>query len=93
MDAFVIGAVIGLLHFGALWWTVDYAARGSHPATVCTLSYLGRMAATVGGFYVVMDGDWRRLVALTAGFTLARLALVARLGYRRPANAGPEDAS
>lgn len=87
------GTGIGLLHFGALWWTLDYAVRGPHAAAVCTLSYLARMAATVGAFYLVMDGDWKRLVALTAGFTVARFGLAARLGSGAPAKAGTGNAS
>ena len=82
INALMIGSGLGLVHYAGLWWTLRRALCGPHPALLVGLSYIVRTGVTVGAFYVVMNGDWLRLVALTAGFTLARLALSARVAAR-----------
>lgn len=74
----VAGTAIGIVHFAGLWWTVRWTLASPNPALVAVSSYVVRMGATLGAFYLLMDGDWIRLIALAAGFTLARLALGSR---------------
>lgn len=86
MDALLAGIVLGVIHFGGLWWTLRRALGTTTPYVLVGASYIARTAITVGGFYLFMDGSWIRLVALGAGFTLARIGLGARLGL----GAGPQ---
>lgn len=88
MDAFILGAAIGLVHFGGLWWTLGHIVRRPQSAMVALLSYVARMGVTLGGFYLLMDGDWKRLVVLTIGFTTARFALAAHLRQRTRGEVG-----
>ena len=70
--ACLVGIALGMFFFGGLWWTVRRSARSDHPARLFISSFLIRMAVTVGGFYLVSDGDWRRILAALLGFVLAR---------------------
>jgi F1F0 ATPase subunit 2 len=47
-------------------------------------SLLLRMAVAVIVFYLVSDGEWRKLVACLAGFTLARIAVTRLIRLPRP---------
>lgn len=77
------GAVLGLLFFGGLWWTLRRAFISSRPALWVGGSLVVRMALTASGFVFVSNGDWRRSLACLLGFWLARWAVV-RLTTRLP---------
>jgi len=77
------GAVLGVLFFGGLWWTVRKSLASAHPALWVLGSLLLRMGLTVTGFWALSDGHWQRLVASLLGFVLARL-VVTRLTHRLP---------
>lgn len=77
---FVAGAGLGFFYFGGLWLTVRQLAKTEQPILWMGLSFLGRLGLTLFGFYLVADGHWERLLAAIAGFFLARLLLVRRLG-------------
>jgi len=74
--ALVAGIFLGALFFGGLWWTVQRGLTSHQPALWFLGSMLVRTAIAVSGFYFVMQGDWRRLVACLAGFLLARICTV-----------------
>jgi F1F0 ATPase subunit 2 len=76
--AVVAGAILGAMFYGGLWWTVRRGLLSRQPAIWFLTSQIARTAAALLGFYAVFRGDWRRLVACLAGFTLARI-LVTRL--------------
>jgi F1F0 ATPase subunit 2 len=67
------GVLLGAAFFGGLWWTVQRGLTSHQPALWFLGSMLVRTAIAVSGFYFVMQGDWRRLVACLAGFLLARI--------------------
>lgn len=69
------GAALGTVFFVGLWWTVRRALTVSQPAVLVLASMLGRTALVVGGFYLVADGAWQRLLFCLAGFILARLVV------------------
>ncbi len=79
------GGVLGLLHFGGLWWTLRRALASPRPALWVGASLLLRMACVAGGFVVVSAGDWRKALACLLGFWAARwlvLRTTARLQGR-----------
>jgi F1F0 ATPase subunit 2 len=77
---FAAGVGLGFFYFGGLWLTVQYLAKTEQPILWMGLSFLGRLGLTLFGFYLVADGHWERLMVAIAGFFLARLLLVRRLG-------------
>ena len=84
------GAALGLLFFGGLWWTVNAIVGSSRSALVQFASLILRTATTLLGFYLVGDGDARRLVACLAGFVLARVLVARWVRTRTSAAPTPE---
>ncbi len=77
---FVAGAALGFFYFGGLWLTVRQLAKRDQPLLLMAISFIGRLALTLLGFYLVAGGHWERLLIAIGGFFLARLLLVKRLG-------------
>jgi len=76
MFALLAGLLLGTVFFGGLWWTVRRGLASQQPALWFLGSMLARTAVAVSGFYFVMQGDWRRLIACLAGFLLARICVL-----------------
>jgi len=74
------GLALGLFYFGGLWLTVRVIPRARRPWVLVLGSFAARLALTVAAFYIVMAGDWKRLVACLCGFLATRLALTRALG-------------
>lgn len=72
----IAGLLLGAIFFGGLWWTVRIGAASPRPALWFLGSSFLRLTLTVAGFYLVANGDWRRLVACLGGFAAARFLLV-----------------
>ena len=78
--ALAVGIGLGLFYFGGLWLTVRYMNAAGKKGTLFVASFLVRSAVVVSGFYLVMDGEWERIVACLAGFLITRLSMVRILG-------------
>jgi F1F0 ATPase subunit 2 len=76
--ALVLGAALGVFYFGGLWYTVLRLPETRNPALLTFLSYLGRMAVVLAGFYLLSGGNWQRLVASLVGFLAARQVMIRR---------------
>jgi F1F0 ATPase subunit 2 len=70
------GLLLGMFFFGGLWWTIRRGLFSAAPALWFSASALIRTAVTIGGFYVVSHGEWRRLLACLLGFFMARMAVL-----------------
>jgi len=71
------GGGIGVLYFMGLWLTVRRLEDASRPALLTLGSFLGRTAAAVFLFYLlVRGGHWERGLAALVGFIISRLILV-----------------
>jgi F1F0 ATPase subunit 2 len=81
--AWAAGVVLGAIFFGGLWWTIRKSLASQRIALWFAGSFLLRFAIILSGFYLVADGDWRRLLLSLLGFMMARLT-ISRLF--RPAN-------
>ena len=64
------GALLGVIFFGGLWWTVQRGMVSSRPATWFVGSILVRMGIVLFGFYLVGANEFSRLVACLVGFIL-----------------------
>ncbi|MGV8830772.1 MAG: ATP synthase subunit I [Devosia sp.] len=69
------GAVLGTVFFVGLWWTVKRTLTVSQPGLLVLASMLGRTGLVVGGFYLVSDGSWQRVLFCLVGFLVARLVV------------------
>jgi F1F0 ATPase subunit 2 len=78
------GILLGAVFFGGLWWTVRVGVSARQPALWFLFSLLARSALTLAGFYLFSAGDWRRLLACLAGFTLARFLVTRFAGPPGP---------
>jgi F1F0 ATPase subunit 2 len=78
---FAIGAALGALYFGGLWLTVRRVTDARRPKTMLLLSFLGRAAIVLAGFYAVTQvfrGQWEALAVAMLGFMGARSLLIRR---------------
>jgi F1F0 ATPase subunit 2 len=88
--AWVAGAVLGVMFFGGLWWTVRKGVSSQRPAVWFLVSLLVRMSLALAGIYVVSEGHWERLLLCLVGFVMSRpivtwLTRPAREHHTRPA--------
>jgi len=74
--ALIGGALLGLVFFGGLRWTVRHGVRARAPAVWFLGSILGRFGLCLGGFYLLARGDWHRLLLCLMGFLVARTFLL-----------------
>jgi F1F0 ATPase subunit 2 len=74
--ALLSGALLGVIFFGGLWWTVRRGLLSPVPALWFSASSLIRIGVALLGFYVVSHGGWQRLLACLLGFFLARIVVV-----------------
>jgi F1F0 ATPase subunit 2 len=82
--ALFAGAMLGVIFFGGLWWTVQKGVTSETPALWFLGSLLLRTSLVLAGFYLAAQGHWSRLAACLLGFLIARLIVVRRL-IRAPA--------
>lgn len=82
LPAFIVGAALGLLYFGGLWLSVRRLGRSKRPALWMMASFWLRTGLLLAGFYLIMDGQWQRLLAAAAGFMLMRVLLVHHWGKK-----------
>jgi F1F0 ATPase subunit 2 len=68
----VAGLGLGAVFYGGLWWTVRRGLTSPSPALWFIGSLLLRTGLTLGGFYLVSDGQWQRLLFCLLGFVIAR---------------------
>ena len=79
----VLGGLLGVVHFGGLWWTVRRLAEVKRPALWMGGSFLLRTALVVFAFYWVVRAGWPATVAALAGFIAVRLVFGNRLRPER----------
>ena len=70
--ALFAGLLLGAIFFGGLWWTVRKGVASEQPAIWFLGSMLLRMSIVLVGFYLVGNGQWKRMVACLVGFIIAR---------------------
>lgn len=76
--AFPLGMGLGVFYFGSLWLTVQELFKTRRPFLLLASSLGGRLALTLGGFYLVMGKSWLALLVAVFGFMLARSLLIQR---------------
>ena len=77
--AALAGLVLGLFYFGGLWLTVQRLPSSKRPGMLMLGSFSARLLITLCGFFLVMDGNWERIVACMAGFLATRFVITRTL--------------
>lgn len=72
----IAGIALGIFYFYSLWITVRQLPSTQWPFRLVVGSAIGRTVITLFGFYIVMDGDWKRAIAVLIGFIIGRTILV-----------------
>lgn len=74
------GLCLGLVYFGGLWWTVQRIPETSRPHRWLVLSFVGRAAGVLLGFFAVLQlGNALHLLAALLGFVGIRWFVVRRV--------------
>ncbi len=71
---FVAGIALGALYFGGLWLTVRNMRQADHAAGRIVLSFFGRAALLLAGFYGVLQLGLTALAAAMVAFLAVRFA-------------------
>ena len=66
------GIILGLVHFGGLWWTVQHLSETRRPAVLLLGSFIVRSSIVLGVLYFIMHGNVLRLLPAMAGFIISR---------------------
>jgi len=78
------GFILGLAYFKGLWATLNRLPEATGFGGRILASFMIRLGLLVLAFYLLMANDWKRLVALTIGFWIARLVMIRRYGRHTP---------
>lgn len=84
LGALLVGAGLGVLFFGGLWWTVRHMAASTVPARWFVGSFVLRTGLVLAGFYGIGAGQPVRMGFCLLGFLLAR-GVVLRVTRALPA--------
>jgi F1F0 ATPase subunit 2 len=74
--AVVFGAVLGVVFFGGLWWTVRRSLRSKRLALWIFSSLVLRISIVATWFYVFAGHHWERLLLSLLGFIAARFVVI-----------------
>ena len=74
--AWGLGAVLGVVFFGGLWWTVRKSLYAKHPALWIFGSLILRISIVAAGFYLLSGRHWGRLLLSLLGFIAARFGVI-----------------
>ena len=80
----LIGAGLGLVFYGGLWYTVLRLATTEHPVLLTLGSFWIRLAVVLSAFVVLTREGVEYAVMAMAGFILGRLAVSKFVPARRP---------
>jgi len=70
-----IGASLGAIFYGGLWWTIRRALSSARPALWFLGSLLLRTAIVLAGFYFIGRGRWEPMLECLLGFFIARVVV------------------
>jgi F1F0 ATPase subunit 2 len=74
--AWGLGAMLGVVFFGGLWWTVRKSLYSKHPALWIFGSLMLRISIVAAGFYLFSGRHWGRLLLSLLGFIAARFGVI-----------------
>ena len=81
---FAAGMALGGFYFAILWQTVRRLPTAAHPARLLLTSLTIRMGIVLPSFYLLMAGQWKRIVVALVGFVVMREILTRFWGKEKP---------
>ena len=81
--ATLFGAILGVIFFGGLLWTIQRALRSQSPAHIFVVSYFVRFAVVIAGFWWMTSSHWESILACFCAFVATRFFFT-RLTKRGP---------
>ncbi|MCA8999533.1 MAG: ATP synthase subunit I [Planctomycetaceae bacterium] len=75
----ILGAVLGLMYFGGLWWTVKRLPHRQHPYVLLVASFMIRITMLLLAFWLMVQISWQALAMAMIGFLSARQVLLFRM--------------
>ena len=76
MIPFLIGALLGTIYFGGLYFSTRKIAEVKHPALLMVISFILRMGILVGVFFYVSKGGYQDMLLTLIGVILIRFAMI-----------------
>lgn len=76
MIAFLIGALLGTIYFGGLYFSTRKIAEVKHPGLLMVISFFLRMGILVGVFFYVSKGGYQDMLLTLLGVILIRFAMI-----------------
>ncbi len=86
--ALPLGFTLGIFYFVSLWLTVRQIPTTQWPFRLIVGSLFGRLSITILGLYLIMDGNWPRVLIALLGFLLARIIFIHCLQPKQESNYG-----
>ncbi len=80
---FAAGVLLGAFYFGGLRLTLRRLPGSGQPALLALVSFMGRSAVCLLGFYLVEESGVLALVTSVAGFISIKVALALWFGFDR----------
>lgn len=72
----VAGGLLAIFYFGGLWLTVRAIPDSRRPWLLYFVSAAARLAILLTALFLLMAGDWHRMIVCMAGFVICRLVIV-----------------
>ncbi|MFT7109618.1 MAG: F1F0 ATPase subunit 2 [Psychrobacter glaciei] len=73
LTALLSGALLGIVFFSGLWWTLVKLPTSKYPVLLFACSFAIRSSTVILGIYLMLDNSWLRLSALLLGFIAIRI--------------------
>ena len=92
--SFIVGALLGVFYFFALWPTTRHLATGRHAKTWLFFGLAVRISVLMLGFVFILDvRHWEGLIIALLGFVLVRTVAIrlARPQVTESSDASPPD--
>lgn len=70
------GALLGVVFFGGLWWTIQKSFSSDNPSLLFFISLCLRIGIVLFGLYFITDGQLSRLLVCLLGFGIARFFVI-----------------
>jgi F1F0 ATPase subunit 2 len=82
MWATLAGSGLGLLFYGGLYFTLQFALHSIYAAAWIAASFILRMLLTMAGLYWLATDHWQALLAALLGFSV--VGLVMKMLLKKP---------
>ena len=83
MSAFLMGAAVGAIFFGGLYFSVRKIAKVKYPRLLMTISLFLRMGVLLGAFFYIAKGGYQDILLALLGVMLVRFAITFALKERK----------